>query len=171
MNSQNWSSVLTLFHCPLLLDGVPPSATILSVPRSGSSSSNSSRNLALGSSGKCGTRHRGGAAGYGAICRSGCVVAQRRGVLGTEGGVYRSVSYDSKPGITRYPFAVDSDCVGVPLVLVPSPSISRSAKGFPSPSALYSHMIGSSTLHHHFTKPLSSRTCLFLFSMLAGNRY
>lgn len=86
MNSQNWSSVLTLFHCPLLLDGVPPSATILSVPRSGSSSSNSSRNLALGSSGKCGIRHRGGAAGYGAICRSGCVVAQRRGVLGTEGG-------------------------------------------------------------------------------------
>ena len=63
INSQNWSSVLTLFQCPLLLEGVPPSTTMASVPRSGSSSSSSSRNLAFGSSGKCGTRQRGGAAG------------------------------------------------------------------------------------------------------------
>src|SRR3954464_3094651 len=80
--SQNWSSVFMLFHWPLLRLGVPPSCVMASLPRSGNSSSSSSRYLDLGSSGKCGTRHRGGAPGCGAIWRRGCEDTQRRGAVG-----------------------------------------------------------------------------------------
>jgi hypothetical protein len=153
--SQNCSRLRTLRHRPLpRFEG---DSWTWPEPPSGNSSSSSSRKRDLGSSGKCGTRHRGGAARCLEVCRRGwpCFHLFLSAVFDrTSCGRYGIIL--SSPGIIRYACDV-IDC---------------SSLCTPSSSApLYFLRTGSSTLHHHLINWRSSLTCLLLFSTLPGKRY
>jgi len=161
ISSQNCSSVLMLFHCPLLcrFEGLFWLAW-----ESGSSASNSSRNLALGSSGKCGIKHRGGTLAFVASCGSGCElihILRSGGSFFAEPGRNDKVSYLSQPGTIKYPFTL----VASPGAALPSPAPCSSL------ATTCCRKTVSKTPLHHLTSPRSSNTCLELFSILPGKRY
>ena len=69
------------------------------------------------------------------------------------GGRNEVDSWGVRPGIVRYAFA----------------DVSSSLDGESEVSLVLRR--GSRMRHHHFTRPVSSKTCFFLFSMLRAKRY
>jgi len=107
ISSQNCSRLLTLRHCPEpRFDG--DSVTWLAGTASRSSSSNSSKKRVFVSSGKCGTRHLGGAAEPKIdISRKGCPCFQRVRRLGSDRmWVGRKADIESSPGMVTKASAV-----------------------------------------------------------------
>lgn len=107
ISSQNCSKLLTLRHCPEpRFDG--DSVTLLAGTTSRNSSSSSSRKRAFGSSGKCGTRHLGGAIGPKLeISRNGWPCFQRVRRLGSDRTwVGRKADIESSPGMVTKDLAM-----------------------------------------------------------------
>lgn len=135
ISSQNCSIVRTFFQ--------PWPLFALSLA---SSLPSSSKNLAFGSSGKCGITSRtvisaSASSLYGwPFTHCSCPA---EGTGGSSGRTSRR----SKPGTMRYPFAP------------------------PAPEEACSCRIGSRTLHHQAISPLSVRTCFFSFTAEFGKRY